>query len=47
MIAKNIEKWVKTPFSPNMDLWEWGLFTAVILTAVFLWATVIKKISKT
>ncbi len=47
MILQNIDKWAKTPFKPNMDIWEWSLFTAVILTAVFLWATVIKKISKT
>ena len=37
--------WAQHPFSTQMDLWGWVLFTVLIITIAYLWSRVLRHIA--
>lgn len=37
-------EWVKRPYSPDMTVLDWLLFVGLLVTAIFVWTQLIRKV---
>jgi len=42
--VSRLSAWAAMPFSTQMNLWGWILFTAFVVTIAFLWTRVMRHI---
>jgi|GEM_PF-2960628 len=42
-VITNIKNWATSPFSQQMDLTHWFLFTGLIIVAIILWTLILKE----
>jgi len=44
-LLSRLQNWASRPFSQEMDVWNWLLFTGFVVAAVILWTRVLGTIT--
>lgn len=43
-VTSSLSEWAATPFTMDMDLVHWGLFTGLVIVLTIMWLLVLKDL---